>query len=62
MATTQTMWVLQWERYTSIAKSQNAPPQFWIKHKEIKIPKDGQVTEREVKRLKEIMKEFNLEL
>ncbi len=62
MATTQTMWVLQWDRYTSIAKSQDAPEEFWIEYKKIALPAGGQVTESEVQKLKGLMARFKLEL
>jgi hypothetical protein len=62
MVTSQTMWVLQWDRYTGIAKSQDAPPQFWIEYKKIILPSDGQVTKAEVDQLKKLMAQFKLEL
>ena len=62
MAVTQTMWVLQWDRYTSIAKSQVAPDEFWIEYKKIKLPSDGQITQLEIERLKELMEKFRLSL
>lgn len=61
MAIAQTMWVIQWERYTSIAKSQNAPPEFWVEYK--KIPtSNGQITESSVVLLKALMAQFKLQL
>lgn len=62
MATTQTMWVLQWDRYTSIAKSQEAPAEFWEEYKKISLPKDQQITEHEIQKLKSLMARFKLEL
>lgn len=62
MATTQTIWVLQWDRYTSIAKSQDASDEFWSAYKGIALPADGQVTEYHIKLLKELMARFNLHL
>ncbi len=62
MTTTQTMWVLQWDRYTAIAKSQNASPEFWTEYRKIKIPSDGQITEFEIGKLKELMGTFKLDL
>ncbi|MBI1860528.1 MAG: hypothetical protein HYR96_06390 [Deltaproteobacteria bacterium] len=62
MVTTQTIWVVQWERYTEMAKSQNAPMAFWIEVKKIAIPAQGQVTETEIKQLKALMLQFKLAL
>jgi hypothetical protein len=62
MAVTQTIWVLQWERYTGIAKSQGAPPEFWEQYKNIKVPSNGQITEAEVVKLKALMAKFQLSL
>lgn len=62
MATIQTMWVLQWERYTGMAKSQDAPPEFWVEYKKITLPRDKQITEFEVQKLKKLMAQFKLEL
>lgn len=62
MPITQTIWVLQWERYTSIAKTQDAPPEFWVEYHKIKIPSGGQVTEYEVRQLKALMNTFKLSL
>lgn len=62
MATTQTIWVLQWERYTNMAKSQDAPDEFWSEYKRIAVPKDGQVTEFHIKKLKDLMAQFKLHL
>jgi hypothetical protein len=62
MATTQTLWVLQWERYTSIAKSQDAPPEFWTEYRKITVPADGQITEVEIQKLKTLMARFKLDL
>jgi hypothetical protein len=56
------MWVLQWDRYTGIAKSQDAPPEFWVKYRKIALPSDGQITESEIAQLKQLMAEFKLEL
>ena len=58
----QTMWVLQWERYTGIAKSQDAPPEFWIEYQKIQLPADGQITQVEVNKLKALMASFKLEV
>ena len=62
MATTQTIWNLQWERYSGIAKSQDAPPAFWAEFKKIVLPKDGQITETEISKLKALMASFKLHL
>ena len=62
MATTQTIWVLQWERYTGMARSQGAPPEFWTEYAKISKPVDGQITETEIRTLKELMARFKLEL
>jgi hypothetical protein len=62
MAVTQTIWVLQWDRYTSIAKSQDAPPEFWVEYKKIALPSDGQITEYHIKQLKALMLTFKLAL
>lgn len=62
MTVTQTIWVLQWERYSSIAKSQKAPAEFWIEYKKIKLPANGQITEYEIQKLKELMVIFHLSL
>lgn len=62
MATSQTMWVLQWDRYTGIAKSQDAPQEFWTEYHKIALPSDGQITEVEIAQLKKLMTRFNLEL
>ena len=62
MATSQTIWVLQWERYVSIAKSQDAPPEFWTAFKMIPLPADGQITQGEIGQLKQLMAAFKLEL
>lgn len=62
MAVTQTMWVLQWDRYTAMAKSQNAPPEFWEEYKKIKTPSNGQITEYEILKLKSLMAAFKLSL
>ena len=62
MATSQTIWVLQWDRYTGIAKSQEAPPEFWVEYRKIVVPSNGQITKVEIAKLKELMAEFNLEL
>ena len=56
------MWVLQWDRYTSIAKSQNAPAEFWAEYRKIILPADGQVTEAEIVKLRTLMAQFKLEL
>ena len=62
MVTSQTIWVLQWERYTSIAKSQSAPPEFWTEYHKIIVPRDGQITEVEIVALRKLMALFKLEL
>ena len=62
MATAQTIWVLQWERYTSIAKSQGAPPEFWTQYQKIVLPPKGQVTEAEIQKLKKLIEHFKLSL
>ena len=62
MAIFQTIWVLQWDRYTSIAKSQDAPPEFWTEYRKIVLPKDGQITETEISKLKVLMAHFKLTL
>jgi hypothetical protein len=62
MATTQTMWVLQWDRYTSIAQAQDAPPEFWTEYKKIVLPADGQITEVEIQQLKSLMARYKLGL
>ena len=62
MAISQTMWVLQWDRYTSIAKSQNAPPEFWTEYRKIILPSDGQITEAEIVQLRKLMALFKLKL
>ena len=62
MPVNQTIWVLQWERYTSMAKHQDAPPEFWVEYKKIVIPSNGQVTESDVKKLKALMAAFKLGL
>ncbi len=62
MAINQTMWVLQWERYSGIAKTQNPPPEFWKEHKAIAVPSKGQITEAEIQKLKSLMARFNLKL
>ncbi len=56
------MWVLQWDRYTEIAKSQNAPPEFWTEYQKITLPTDGQITELEIQKLKGLMARFKLTL
>ena len=56
------MWVLQWDRYTSIAKTQDAPPEFWTEYHKIVLPSDGQITESEIIKLKKLMSQFKLEL
>ena len=61
MVVSQTIWVLQWERYTSIAKSQDAPPEFWELYKKIPIPSNKQITEREIQQLKALMTQFKIE-
>jgi len=60
MATTQTIWVLQWERYTGMAKTQTAPPEFWAEYAKIAKPRDGQITETEILKLRELMARFKL--
>jgi hypothetical protein len=62
MVISQTIWVLQWDRYTSIAESQNAPPEFWAEYRKIVLPSDGQITEAEIIKLKTLMARFKLEL
>lgn len=62
MTTMQTIWVLQWDRYTGIAKSQNAPPEFWAEYRKIPIPPNRQFTEVEIAKLKELMAHYKLEL
>ena len=62
MATWQTIWVLQWDRYTSIAKSQDAPIEFWTEYRKIVVPSNGQITQVEIAKLKELMAKFKLEL
>jgi hypothetical protein len=56
------MWVLQWDRYTVMAKSQDAPPEFWNEYRKIVLPTDGQITESEVVKLRRLMAQFKLEL
>jgi len=56
------MWVLQWDRYTGIAKSQDAPPDFWTAYHKIPLPADGQITEIEIAQLKALMAHFKLTL
>lgn len=60
MAVAQTTWVLQWDRYTEMAKSQNAPAEFWAEYKKIVLPRDGQVKDFHLKQLKELMARFKL--
>ena len=62
MATSQTIWVLQWDRYTGMAKTQDAPPEFWTEYKKIKVPSDGQITQSEIMKLKDLMAKYKLEL
>ncbi|GEM_PF-5526460 len=62
MPVNQTIWVLQWDRYTSMAKSQNAPALFWEEYKKIKIPSDGQITEVEITKLRSLMAAFQLSM
>ncbi len=62
MSVTQTMWVLQWDRYTGMAKSQKAPPEFWAEYDRIAIPSDGQITEYHVKLLRALMNRYKLAL
>jgi len=62
MATAQTIWVLQWDRYTGMAKTQEAPPEFWVEYKKISIPRDGQITEFHINQLKKLMATFKLDL
>ena len=62
MAILQTIWVLQWDRYTSIAKSQNAPPAFWVEYDKIVLPSNGQITEAEILQLRKLMAQFKLDL
>lgn len=62
MTTTQTIWVLQWDRYTSVAKNHGAPPAFWAEYAKITRPRDGQITEIEIVKLKELMARFHIEL
>jgi hypothetical protein len=61
MAISQTIWVLQWARYTEMAKNQDAPPEFWAQYHKITLPSDMQVTEYEIKQLRELMAQFKLE-
>lgn len=56
------MWVLQWDRYSEIATSQSAPPAFWDEYKTITLPRDGQITEFHVSKLKELMARYKLNL
>lgn len=62
MAVAQTIWVLQWDRYTSIAKSQDAPVEFWTEYKAIAVPRDRQITEVEITKLKALMARYHLDL
>ena len=62
MVTTQTIWVLQWYRYIGMAKTQEAPREFWAEFGKIAVPSNGQITEVEIAKLKELMAKFNLEL
>jgi len=62
MVTSQTIWVLQWDRYTGMAKSQEAPPEFWVEYRKISVPSNRQITEVEITQLKNLMAKFNLEL
>lgn len=62
MATEQTLWVQQWARYSEMAKSQDAPPEFWIAYKKISIPANGQITESQIIKLKELMANYKLHL
>jgi len=62
MATSQTIWVLQWERYTGIAKCQEAPPEFWTEYRKIEVPANGQITHEQIVKLKDLMAKFKLDL
>jgi len=62
MPVTQTIWVLQWYRYIGMAKSQDAPCEFWVGFQKIAVPASGQITEVEIKKLKDLMAKFNLNL
>jgi len=62
MTTTQTIWVLQWERYTAMAKTQDAPAEFWEAYRKIQLPAQKQITQSELEKLKDLMKRFKLEL
>ncbi len=62
MAIAQTIWVLQWYRYTGMARSQEASPEFWLEYRKIAVPSNGQVTEVEVAQLKELMAKYKLDL
>ncbi len=61
MAVTQTIWVLQWERYTDMAKNQDAPAEFWAEYKKIILPSNGQITEVEIQKLKNLMTGFEID-
>jgi hypothetical protein len=44
-----------------MAKTQDAPPEFWTEYAKIVKPRDGQITELEIRKLKELMARFGLD-
>ena len=55
-----TIWQLQWERLKAMARTQQAPEEFWSAFREIHVPSGGQVEQAEVEKLKALMDKFKL--